>query len=185
LYLGTAIHYGAETGSIEKMLKNYFNNYYLINDLHINEAMKLEHLLPQVLDFINQFDKVEHEVEFKTGTFHGTADLLVHNEDGTVYLYDYKYSNNVSNYLNSPQLHIYKYFLEKKGYKVNKLGFIFIPKTWIRQKKTEELSQFRKRLKDTLKTMEIQIKYIEYEQNKVTDSLITAVEMLEIIDLIK
>lgn len=185
LDLGTAIHYGAETGSIEKMLENYYSNFNVIDNLQINEIIKLEHLLPQVLDFINQFEEVEHEVEFKVGTFHGTADLLVHNDDGTVDLYDYKYSNNIDNYLESPQLHIYKYMLEQIGYKVNRMAFIFIPKTFIRQKKTEDLYQFRKRLKETLSTMEIQIKYLEYDQSKVTDSLITAVEMLEVTEFPK
>lgn len=185
LLIGTAIHYGAETGSVEKMLDNYFSNFYVLDDLQINEAIKLEYLLPQVLNFIKQFEKVEHEVEFKVGTFHGTADLLVHNEDGSVDLYDYKYSNNIDDYMKSPQLHIYKYMLEQIGYKVNQMFYIFIPKTWIRQKKTEDLYQFRKRLKETLSTMEIKIQYVEYDQNKVTDSLITAVEMLETKDLIK
>lgn len=179
LVVGTAIHYGAETGSIEKALENYYSQYPIITDEHINEAMKLEYLLSQVLNFISQFPKVEHEVRFDVGSFHGTADLLVHNEDGTVDLYDYKYSNNIENYLKSPQLHIYKYFLEQIGYKVNKIGFIFIPKTWIRQKKTEDIYQFRKRLKEILEDMKIQIKYIDYDQNKVTDALITAVKMLE------
>lgn len=179
LIVGTAIHYGCETGSVEKALENYYSNFNVIDDLQINEAMKLEYLLPQVLDFIKQFDKVEHEVPFQIGTFHGTADLLVHNEDGTVDLYDFKYSNNIDNYMESPQLHIYKYFLEQKGYQVNRMAFIFIPKTFIRQKNTEDLYQFRKRLKETLKDMEIEIKYLEYDQNKVTDSLITVVEMLE------
>jgi phage nucleotide-binding protein len=179
LILGTAIHLGCETGSITEMTKYYYSQYPIISDLHINEIIKLEYLLPQVLDFIKQFPKIEHEVEFKVGTFTGTADLLVHNEDGTVDLYDYKYSNNIANYLESPQLHIYKYMLEKIGYKVNRMAFIFIPKTFIRQKNTEDLYQFRQRLKETLKDMEIQIKYLDYDQSKVTDSLITAVEMLE------
>ncbi len=179
LILGTAIHLGCETGSIEEMIKYYYSQYPIITDLHINEIIKLEYLLPQVLDFIKQFDKVEHEVEFEVGAFHGTADLLVHNEDGTVDLYDFKYSNNIDNYMESPQLHIYKYFLEQVGYKVNRMAFIFIPKTFIRQKNTEDLYQFRQRLKETLKDMEIQVKYLDYDQNKVTDSLITAVEMLE------
>lgn len=180
LILGTAIHYGAETGNIAQAIKYYYSQYPIITDEHINEIMKLEHLLPQVLDFINQFPKVEHEVPFKIGTFHGTADLLAHNEDGTVDLYDYKYSDNIDNYLESPQLHIYKYFLEQCGYKINRLGFIFIPKTWIRQKQDESIYQFRRRLQDTLKDMTIQIKYLEYAQSKVTDSLITAIEMLEV-----
>lgn len=179
LIIGTAIHYGAETESIENMLKNYYKNFNILTDAQINEAIKLEHLLPQVLNFIKQFKKVEHEVPFQVGTFYGTADLLVHNKDGTVDLYDYKYSNNIDDYMESPQLHIYKYFLELCGYKVNRIAFIFIPKTFIRQKKTEDLYQFRRRLTETLKDMKIQIKYLEYDQSKVTNSLITAVEMLE------
>lgn len=179
LIIGTAIHYGAETESIENMLKNYYKNFNILTDAQINEAIKLEHLLPQVLNFIKQFDKVEHEVPFQVGSFHGTADLLVHNKDGTVDLYDYKYSNNIDDYMKSPQLHIYKYFLELCGYNVNRMAFIFIPKTFIRQKKTEDLYQFRRRLTETLKDMKIQIKYLEYDQSKVTNSLITAVEMLE------
>lgn len=179
LVIGTAIHYGAETESIKNMLDNYYSNFNVLTDAQINEAIKLEYLLPQVLNFIKQFEKVEHEVPFKIGSFHGTADLLVHNEDGTVDLYDYKYSNNIDDYMESPQLHIYKYFLELSGYKVNKMAFIFIPKTFIRQKKTEDLYQFRKRLIETLKDMKIQINYLEYDQSKVTNALITAVEMLE------
>ena len=89
LILGTAIHLGCETGSITEMTKYYYSQYPIISDLHINEIIKLEYLLPQVLDFIKQFPKIEHEVEFEVGAFHGTADLLVHNEDGTVDLYDY------------------------------------------------------------------------------------------------
>ncbi|WP_097026150.1 AAA family ATPase [Clostridium peptidivorans] len=179
LYLGTAIHYGAETGSVKKMIDNYYSNYYVLTDNTINEAIKIEYLLPKVLNFINQYDKLEHEVEFEVGKFHGTADLLAHNKDGTVDLYDFKYSNNVEDYLKSPQLHIYKYFLECIGYKVNKMAFIFIPKTFIRQKNSEDLYQFRKRLNETIRGMDIRVQYLEYDSKKVTDSLNTAVEMLE------
>lgn len=179
LVIGTAIHCGCETESIEKMLKNYYSNFNVLDDLQINEAIKLKYLLPQVLDFIKQFEKVDHEVPFKIGNFHGTADLLVHNEDETVDLYDFKYSNNIKNYLDSPQLHIYKYFLEQIGYKINKMAFIFIPKTSIRQKKTEDIYQFRKRLKETLRDMNIKIEYIQYDINKVTQSFQTVMNMLE------
>ena len=84
-------------------------------------------------------------------------------------VFDFKYSNNVERYLESGQLHIYKYFLEKKGFKVNRLGFIFIPKTFIRQKKTETLNQFRKRLTDTVNDLKIRIIRIEYNEEKVKE----------------
>lgn len=179
LYLGTAIHYGCETGSIQKMLDNYYHNYYIINDKNINEAIKIEYLLPKVLNFMNQYEKLEHEVKFKCGSFTGTTDLLAHNKDGTVDLYDYKYSNNVENYIASPQLHLYKYFLELQGYKVNKIAFIFIPKTFIRQKQTEDLYTFRKRLDEELSTMDISVVEVPYNHNKVSQALNIAITMLE------
>ncbi|MFA6867254.1 MAG: AAA family ATPase [Clostridia bacterium] len=178
-YLGTAIHYGAETGSIQKMLENYYSNYYVLNDKNINEAIKIEYLLPKVLNFINQYEKLEHEVSFKVGSFTGTADLLAHNEDGTVDLYDYKYSNNTNTYCDSPQLHLYKYFLEKIGYKVRKMAFIFIPKTFIRQKNNEDLYTFRKRLNKALSVMDITVMYLDYDENKVIEALNKGIEMLE------
>ena len=179
LYLGTAIHYGAETGSIQKMLDNYYNNYYVLNDNNINEAIKIDYLLPKVLEFMNQYEILEHEVSFKNGSFTGTADLLAHNKDGTVDLYDYKYSNNIDNYMSSPQLHLYKHFLELQGYKVNKIAFIFIPKTFIKQKQTEDLYVFRKRLNEALSDMEITVMYLDYDSNKVAQALNIAITMLE------
>lgn len=179
LFLGTAIHYGAETGSTQKMLDKYYSNYYIINDENINEAIKIEHLLPKALNFINQYETLEHEVSFKSGSFTGTVDLLAHNQDGTVDLYDYKYSNNIDNYIASPQLHLYKYFLELQGYKVNKMGFIFIPKTFIRQKNSEDLHTFRKRLNEELRTMDIKVMYLDYDSNKVAQALNIAILMLE------
>jgi hypothetical protein len=185
LYLGTAIHYGCETGSIQKMLDKYYSNYYVITDEIINEAIKIEYLLPKVLNFMNQYEKLEHEVSFKNGSFTGTVDLLAHNQDGTVDLYDYKYSNNIDDYMASPQLHLYKYFIELLGYKVNKIAFIFIPKTFIRQKQTEDLYAFRKRLDEALSTMDITVMYLDYDSNKVAQALNIAILMLETKEFVK
>lgn len=182
LYAGTAIHYGAEKESISKMLKNYEDNYYLIGDKHINEEIKLEALLPKLLEVKRSLgEKYTHEYYFTCGTFHGTVDLIVHQEDGTVDLYDYKYcsKNSVEKYKESPQLHLYKYFLEKQGFKVNKLGFIFIPKTYVRQKKTEDLYQFRTRLQQELDKLQPTVHYLEYDPIKVMDALTIAVTALE------
>lgn len=182
LYVGTAIHYGAETEFAFKMLENYTNNYYLIGDKHINEMMKLEALLPKVLEIKHSLgEKFTHEYYFTSGTFHGTVDLIVHSDDGTVDLYDYKYCSkkSVEKYKESAQLHLYKYFLEQQGFKVNKLGFIFIPKTYIRQKKTEDLYQFRKRLQQELEKLQPTVHYLEYDHNKVIEALLTGITALE------
>ena len=56
-------------------------------------------------------------------------------------LYDFKYSNNIDHYMESRQLHVYKYFFERiTGKHIRKMYFVFVPKVQIRQKKTETLS---------------------------------------------
>lgn len=167
LIVGSALHLGLEKG-IKEMRKYYYNQYPLVTDLHINEMIKLVFMVEKAQEVIrtlvNERDTTfEYEINFPE--FRGFVDLIIHNKDGTVDIYDFKYSNNIDNYLESRQLHLYKYFLEREGFKVSKLGFIFVGKTQIRQKKTEDLYQFRKRLKGTLKTLKV--KAIEQVYNPV------------------
>lgn len=96
-------------------------------------------------------------------------DLIIHNQDGTVDVIDFKYSNNIENYINSKQIHLYKYYLEQKGFNVRNLGYLFIPKTAIRMKKTEDTYQFRKRLQETLQDKKLQLKKVNYDENKVKE----------------
>ena len=88
-------------------------------------------------------------------------------------LYDFKYSNNVSGYKQSGQLHEYKYFFEKNnpGKKIRNMFFVFIPKVTIRQKKTETLLEFRQRLKEALSGVEVKIVQIEFNIEKVIEFL--------------
>lgn len=171
LVVGSALHLGLEEG-IEAMENYYYNQYPVIDNLHINEMIKLNFMVrkaQEVIDGLIKDRKTTYEYEINFPTFRGFVDLIIHNKDGTIDVYDFKYSNNVDNYLESKQLHLYKYFLEKEGFKVSKLGFIFIGKTFIRQKKTEDLYQFRKRLRGTLKTLKIRIIEEEYKPGKVED----------------
>lgn len=94
---------------------------------------------------------------------------MIHNQDGTVDVIDFKYSNNIENYINSKQIHLYKYYLEQKGFKVRNLGYLFIPKTAIRMKKTEDTYQFRKRILETLQDKKLQLKKVNYDENKVKE----------------
>lgn len=96
-------------------------------------------------------------------------DLIIHNQDGTVDVIDFKYSNNIENYINSKQIHLYKYYLEQKGFKVRNLGYLFIPKTAIRMKKTEDTYHFRKRILETLQDKKLQLKKVNYDENKVKE----------------
>lgn len=175
LYLGTAMHTGVEK-TVKDALAQYFANYPLRNDLQINEAMKLKHLIPLAKAAIPDG---EFEVKVEDDEFVGFIDLLVPKGGGVYDLYDFKYSNNVDGYLKSAQLHIYKHFYEKTcpGHKIDKLYYVFIPKTQIRQKKTEDLYQFRKRLQSELDKMRIMVEEVKYDFQKVRDYLAAVAEI--------
>lgn len=181
MLLGHLVH-----DSLEKNLKlateKYYMSYPIINDYHINEVIKVECLYRKMNQVMNNISGVkEFEVEINTEEFKGFIDMLVHNDDGTIDLYDFKYSNNVDKYLESSQLDKYKYFYEKQtGKTINNLYYMFIPKTQIRQKKTEDLYQFRKRICETLKDAEIRICKVEYDPNKVIDFLINIKNIYEV-----
>lgn len=166
LYLGSALHKGIET-TVDEGIKEYLNNYPVINDMHINEAIKLRYLIPKVKALIPDNAEFERCIEVRD-RFIGFIDLLVKNSDRTYDIYDFKYSNNVDHYLESPQLHVYKYYFEiKTGYRVRNLYFIFVPKIAIRQKKTETVQTFRNRLVEELMKKEPNVVQVPYDESKV------------------
>ena len=67
LSLGTALHTGFEKG-VNVAIKEYFMNYPVITDEHINEAMKLEVMIPKVAQKI---PKGQFEVEISDDDFKG------------------------------------------------------------------------------------------------------------------
>lgn len=178
LILGQAVHTGIEK-SLEEAIREYCFSFPIITDEHINEIIKFETVIPLAKVAIppgGQF-----EVEIKDDDFHGFIDYLV---PATVFergvelpdtfdLYDFKYSNNVSGYKQSGQLHEYKYFFEKNnpGKRIRNMYFVFIPKVTIRQKKTETLLEFRQRLKEALSGVEVKIVQIEFNIEKVIEFL--------------
>lgn len=178
LILGQAVHTGIEK-SLEEALEEYAFSYPIITDEHINEMMKLEVVIPLAKAAIPPGG--EFEVEILDEDFHGFIDYLV---PATIFergvelpdtydLYDFKYSNNVSGYKQSGQLHEYKYFFERNnpGKRIRNMYFVFVPKVTIRQKKTETLQEFRERLKSELAKVEVKIVQIEFNYNKVIDFL--------------
>ena len=182
LKIGTALHRGIEI-DVPTAIQEYYNSYPIITDAHITEAIKLETMIPKVKEVIPEG---QHEVFFKYGAFKGTIDLLVDNSDGTFDIYDFKYSNNIDRYLESPQLHVYKYFAEKAlDIKIRNLYFVFVQKVQIRQKKTEDLNQFRLRLKTTLQEAQVQVKKVSYDVGKVLDFMQNQVKILTCTDYIK
>ena len=170
LVLGHALHTGLEK-DVQAAIHEYFFAYPIIDDRHINEAIKLETLIPKAKAIIPQG---LHEVKIACDDFIGFIDLLVPVGPDEFDIYDFKYSNNVSHYMESGQLHVYKYFFElvNPSKRIRNLYFLFVPKTMIRQKKTEDLYQFRCRLYETLDRMIPELKEVKYDPNIVMEFLL-------------
>lgn len=198
LILGHALHTGIEK-NVDEAIKEYYAAYPVIKDAHVTEAMKLEYLIPKVKALLPEG---KHEMMISTSDFIGFIDLLVpmgwmskeslynpYGEDVDIYdIYDFKYSNNVDSYMESAQLHLYKYFFEltNPGKRIRNLYFVFIPKCNLRQKyknktnpRDETLYEFRKRCLEDLESKEIQIEQVKYEPNKVIEYLISAKHCIE------
>ncbi len=178
LIVGNTIHLGAEK-DLETAINWYYDNYPIITDRHIEEVMKFEYLIPKIHELLADINVYKKEFKINTPRFIGIVDLITKNEDGSVDVFDYKYSNNYEKYSESPQLHLYKYFLEQVGFKVRKLGFIFIPKVSIKQKKEESLYQFRKRLQEELKNSKIKIMEVKYDASKVIEYMDNIINIIE------
>ena len=129
LWLGLALHKGIETGSVAEALDEYKSHYNIITDENINYMMQLEYQIPRVLELLPKGG--EHELAIETDDFVGFIDYIVGDT-----LYDFKFSNNIDSYTKSPQLSIYKHYIEKvrPDIKINHLKYVFVPKIQIRQK---------------------------------------------------
>ena len=193
LVIGTALHKGIET-DVETAIKEYYASYPIIDDRHVTEAMKLEYLIQEVKKVVPEG---EHEVNFQTDDYEGTIDLLVpvgkgiwlDAPDGPTEcdyydIYDFKYSNNVDNYMKSAQLHLYKYFFEQAnpGKRIRKLFFVFVPKCNLKIKyknktnpRDETIYEFRQRCMEDLKQKEVQVMEVTYDYTKVTEFLRQAI----------
>jgi hypothetical protein len=170
LILGSSLHKGVESGTAAglKMYRDFYPNW---SDLHEEEYMKLEYWIPKLNAIL---PKGKHELKVSNSHFIGFLDLLVPTPGGpeNVYdLYDFKYSNNVKNYMDSGQLHEYKHFYERSnpGTFIRNMYFVFVPKFFIRQKKSETVYQFRQRLIKEMGNKDIQILKVDYDPNKVID----------------
>lgn len=184
LIVGNTVHQGAET-NLEDALKFYYSNYPIITDRHIEEVMKFEYLIAKIHELLAGINVYKKEFRINTSRFVGIVDLITKNEDGSVDVFDYKYSNNYEKYSESPQLHLYKYFLELIGFKVRRLGFIFIPKISIKQKKEESLYQFRKRLQEELNNSKIKIMEVKYDAAKVIEFMDNIIKITEDVEFKK
>ena len=201
LILGHALHTGIEK-NVEAAIEEYYNAYPVINDSHVTEAIKLEYWIPKIKEAIPAGGL--HEIEIADGEdFVGYIDYLVpvdidyddNDNKVTIYdLYDWKYSNNVKNYLESGQLHEYKYFFEKLNpdKKIRNMYFMFVPKCNLKIKyknktnpKDETIQEFRKRVFEDLENKQLEFVQIEYDPNKVIEFLNNGIHAINCVEYIK
>lgn len=212
LILGHALHTGIEK-DVKEAVNEYYNAYPVITDKHVDEALKLEYWIPKVKDMlpanglheVNIFDSdyigfidylapVEKQLKYNYKDNYETGyewELDINDAmDNTEYydLYDFKYSNNVRNYVDSEQLHLYKYYFEKLNptKRIRNMYFMFIPKTQIRIKyknktnpKDETIQEFRKRIFEDMETKQIELLKIDYDPNKVIEFLTNTKHAIE------
>lgn len=179
LLIGTALHTGAETNK-RTMLEEYYKQFPVITDEQITEAVKLEVIQEKVKIFLQKYIdagcELIHEYKIDTDDYVGYVDLIIKAPDGTCQVMDFKYSNNVKNYVGSPQLHIYQYYLEKEGFNIDGLSYLFAPKISIKMKKRnktnkrdESVTDFRKRSVEELKKKDLTHLPIVYNPKHIKD----------------
>lgn len=166
LWLGLGLHKGIECG-VEAGLEEYKSHFNILTDENINYILQLEYQIPRVRELLPEGG--EHELKIETEDFVGFIDYVCGDT-----LYDFKFSNNIDNYTKSPQLSIYKHYLEKvrPDIKINHLKYVFVPKISIRQKHKakppETIMEFRKRLREHLEASEIKIIEVDYDKDSIS-----------------
>lgn len=171
LYLGTALHDGIETGDIEGAIQKYVDKYPIITDEHVEESIKLEVMIERMMAFVPDGGTFEYRIYNAQDDFIGFVDYLLPNEDGTYDIYDFKYSAKPQSYLESSQVSVYKFYLEKEGKRVRNLYYLVAPKVNIRPSKNERREDFRKRLREELADKSPVLIDIEYSPLKVRNFL--------------
>ena len=186
---------GIEQG-VDQALGFYQNSFPILTDEHINEMIKLEAMILKAAGLLPTGGRFE--VPIGNADFIGFIDYLVPAKgpswgdplngadptDSFFDLYDFKYSSNSKSYLESGQLHEYKYWYEltHPGCRIRNLYFLFVPKVKIRQKKTETLIQFRERLREALEDATPWVEPVQFSPLKVVDFLTHAKHMIETTD---
>lgn len=181
LVLGNALHKGLETRSVDEAIRYYRENMNVGSDLCVHEEMKLRAMVAKGLEFVpDGLHETPLEIE---GEFKGFIDLLVpvEGQPSVFDMYDYKYANakSADKYRESSQLSVYKYYFERLGLgTIRNLYFVLFPKVAIRQKKTETLDGFRRRLREELEGKEPILIPVEYKPDEV-DLFLAEKEVLE------
>ena len=153
LVLGTALHTGIEKG-VDEAIEYYKSQYFFLEDANYAEIEKLKLIIEACREILpaGEYER-KILVDLNEDEFIGYADLLVPVEDNVYDLYDFKYSNNINGYLESAQLHEYKFFLEMgSDIKIRNMYFVFAPK-----------------IKTTADKISVKVVKVDYDEKKVCE----------------
>ena len=167
LTIGTAMHHGIEQGA-DAAIREYVMSYPVDTDDIETEAVKLEVLVPKVRAMIDPNAIFEFRME--TENFLGFADYI---DPKTGTLLDFKYSNNEKHYLESAQIHVYRYLLERYyGMHFERIGYLFIPKIQTKDSGVyDSVQMYRNWLREELGKVQPRISYVTYDENKAIKTL--------------
>lgn len=188
LYVGNAVHWGIEHNT--ENLEEFFGKIEYGRDQLLSEAMchgyfkhkdrifneiLTDNETKEKLELIDEYHELYITAPLNSHEFVGVIDLLLLTNKGFIII-DYKtstYEPNWSSYLD--QLYRYVFLVNSLFPEVPilKIGIINLRKTGIRQKKTENTSQFMNRLKFEYELNdESYIKYHEFLRSSLDDKLI-------------
>lgn len=159
--VGRALHKAIESGS-EAGIEEYKSNFYITSDQIESMCIQLDYWANKVWDVIPSGGKHEIRINYSfvyNGMEIPTVGIIDYAKDGI--LYDFKFTSNTDKYDSfeyQTQLNLYGALYEMEFHEtVQGLKFVLIPKSLIRQKKFESITQFRARLIDTLDSMQIKV----------------------------
>jgi len=162
LYMGTAIHEGIESGSIEKAIESYNSNYKELTSANELELFKIKSILPKAIEQLPRGEVYEYKL--LNEEFIGYIDCLVKISEGIYDLIDFKYSQNITGYKSSGQIHIYKYYYERlTGNTIRNLYYAFIPKYCEKLDESFSEDDIKQRIIDWSNKHDIVLEKVDYD----------------------
>lgn len=173
LKIGTMLHEYIELGH-DDAIANYVAKFPMVTDAIIDECVKVSVLGEAMREILPPSG--EFELKLDLDGFVGFIDMLFEKPDGKLVMLDFKYSNNIANYLKSAQLSVYKFYYERMhpGVEIDDMYFAICPKCQIKRKKGESEMQFRMRIVEMVKGLRPRLYRVEYDPAAVADFLADA-----------
>lgn len=124
--LGEALHTYAETGSMKKAQRRLMSGAPCLSWGMCGEVQRLIKACKAFDSLELKFKNPEFEKVIESGGFYGIADIVDHESNKVINIYDVKFSRSRPSKSGEMQLNVYRHFLEIGGYEVKKMALIWI-----------------------------------------------------------